>query len=174
MLYALIAITLISAATSFAPNLPQTPQSHKYTTRRQHKRRISTPISPLLAGRARTDSTNNDANDDMVEISLSEDNLLSFLNDHDDGGEPDVEDLLAFETAIDVDALSELSDNIASANLLRAISSETLPVDMVVGDKSLPGDLGFDPFGFSKLDPFVVLHKNRLQLIDGTRQVKKR
>ena len=85
-----------------------------------------------------------------------------------------MEDLLAFETALDVDALEEFSGDVASANLFRAISSETLPVDMVVGDKSLPGDLGFDPLGFSKLDPFVVLHKNRLQLIDGERQVKKR
>lgn len=123
------------------------------------------------AGRLGKDSVNDD---DFMEVSLSDDDLLSFLSDHDDEGEPDVEDLLAFESALDVESLDDFSDDIASANLLRALSSETLPVDMVVGDESLPGDIGFDPLGFSKLDPFVVLHKNRLNLIDGTRQVKKR
>jgi len=107
-------------------------------------------------------------NDDMVEISLSENNLLAFLNDD---GEPDLADLLEFEAALDD---VDYSNDDAPVDLLRAISSETLPVGVVVGDGFLPGDLGFDPFGFGKLDPFVVLHRNRLQLIDGARQVKKR
>jgi hypothetical protein len=173
MISIIISLAFMSPASSFVP--PTVPHYHskKHTTRCSRRLCQKPEIGPLSAGRLDTDISGEDS-EGMVEISLSENNLLSFLSDHDDGGEPDVEDLLAFETALDVDALEEFSGDVASANLFRAISSETLPVDMVVGDKSLPGDLGFDPLGFSKLDPFVVLHKNRLQLIDGERQVKKR
>ena len=64
--------------------------------------------------------------------------------------------------------------NQKNQRLLSAITSETLPLSARVGSGSLPADAGFDPLSFSSLDPFKILHRNRLTLLTGEEPVHAR
>jgi len=131
-------LMLLPLSSSFHASLSTLPKTKKQKTIRPtsyHGERWSGSV-PTVGFSATSEVENggfDSNNDDMVEISLSENNLLAFLNDD---GEPDLADLLEFEAALDD---VDYSNDDAPVDLLRAISSETLPVGVVVGDGFLPG-----------------------------------
>mmetsp|Transcript_967 Transcript_967/g.1734 ORF Transcript_967/g.1734 Transcript_967/m.1734 type:complete len:359 (+) Transcript_967:102-1178(+) len=148
--------------------------------------------SPRALSLSSPDSSVDPLDDEVVLDIKDLANLLEDVGGVDNSApEPTLEDLAKLEAALSEEvgiddivpspSLSSPSSSLPTfllnqknQRLLSAIASEAVPLSARVGSGSLPADAGFDPLSFSTLDPFKILHRNRLTLLTGEEPVQAR